>query len=91
MSPTLVVVVFSTLGVALFVYGVLMMSRRQEGGSGRSPALIMVAGIALLAVGMLAGLMLKWAETIPTQPHFEVLGVGDPAAPPPAPASAPAH
>ena len=90
MSPTLVLVALCTIGIAVFLYGVLMMARRQEGGSGRSPALLMMAGLALLALGMLSALVLKWTETAPDQPRFEIpgTGVGGPTAAPP-PVSAP--
>ncbi|MGI4977752.1 MAG: hypothetical protein ACRYG6_12495 [Janthinobacterium lividum] len=96
MSPTVVVIVLSALGIALFLYGVLLMSRRQEGGSGRQPALLMIAGLAVLVLGMLSALVLKWTETPSAQPHFEVpgTGVGGPAAPPApvaAPQAPPAH
>ncbi len=92
MSPTLVLVAVCTVGVAVFLYGALLMSRRQEGGSGRPPALLMMAGLALLALGMLSALVLKWTETTPNQPHFELpsTGGGGPADAPPPVAAPPA-
>lgn len=89
MSPTVVVIVLSALGIALFLYGVLLMSRRQEGGSGRQPALLMIAGLAVLVLGMMSALVLKWAETPSATPRFEVPGTG--LAAPPAAALPPAR
>ena len=79
MSPTLLVILLSVLGIAIFVVGVSMMAQRQEGGSGRRPALFMIAGIAVLILGMLAALVLKWQETPSNQPHLEIPGIGSPA------------
>ncbi len=92
MSPTLLVVALSAVGIAIFLYGVLLMSRRQEGGSGRQPALLMIGGLAVLVLGMMSALVARWTETVPTQPRFEVpgTGVGGLAAPPPPVAAPPA-
>lgn len=80
MTPTLLVIVLSIIGIAVFVIGVSMMANRQEGGSGRRPALFMIAGIAVLALGMLSALVLKWSETTPAaEPHFEIPGPAAPA------------
>lgn len=88
MSPLLLVVILSIIGLSLFVAGVAMMAQRQEGGGGRRPALLMIGGIAVVILGMLAGLMLKSAQTT-AQPHFALPAIGGPAsssvqAPPPA-------
>lgn len=97
MSPTLLVVVLAAIGIAVFVYGVLLMAQRQEGGSARRPALLMFAGLALVVLGMLSALVLTWAQSPATaEPHVEIPGLGSPGAPPPAsplptsPATAPA-
>ena len=89
MSPTLVVVVLSALGIALVLYGVLLMSRRQEGGSGRQPALLMIAGLAVVSLGMMSALVLTWTETSPAAPRLEVPDTG--ATPATAPQTPPAR
>lgn len=83
MTPLLLLVLLSIVGVALFVVGVSMMAQRQEGGSGRRPALFMIGGLAVLVLGMLGGLVLKSTQST-TQPHFALPGtdVGGPASPP---------
>ena len=73
MTPLLLLVLLSIVGVALFVMGVAMMAQRQEGGSGRRPALFMIGGLAVLVLGMLGGLVLKSAQST-TQPHFALPG-----------------
>jgi len=96
MSPTLLVIVLSVVGLAIFLAGVAMMARRQEGGGARRPALLMVGGIAVLILGLLAALVLKWTETPSSQPRFEIPGTGIASPAPPAttapapPATAPA-
>ena len=89
MSPTLVVVVPSALGIALFLYGVLLMSRRQEGGSARQPALLMIAGLAVVVLGMMSALVLTWTETSPDAPRLAVPDTG--ATPATAPQAPPAR
>ena len=83
MTPLLLLVLLSIVGVSLFVMGVAMMAQRQEGGSGRRPALFMIGGLAVLILGMLGGLVLKYTQST-TQPHFELpgTGIGGPASPP---------
>ncbi len=91
MTPLLLVIILSIVGLSLFVAGVAMMAQRQEGGGGRRPALLMISGIAVLILGMLAGLVLKSTQTT-AQPHFALPAVGGPASPSlqaPAPASPP--
>ena len=90
MSPTLLFIILAVVGIALFIVGVSMMAQRQEGGSGRRPALFMIAGIAVVILGLLAALVLKWRETPSSQPHLEIPGIGSPAPAPAAPAPAPA-
>ena len=92
MSPTFLLVALSAVGIAIFVYGVLMMSRRQEGGGARTPALLMIGGLAVLALAMLSALVLTWTESTASQPRFEIpgTGIGD-LAPPPAAQPAPAQ
>ncbi len=83
MTPLLLLVLLSIVGLSLFVMGVTMMLRRQEGGSGRRPALFMIGGLAVLVLGMLGGLVLKSTQST-TQPHFALpdTDVGGPASPP---------
>ncbi len=91
MSPTLLVVALSAIGIAIFLYGVLMMAQRQEGGSGRRPALFMFGGLAVLVFGMLSALVATWAQAPATAgPRDEIpaLGLTSPA-PPPGPAASP--